>query len=195
MIHRPIRLALALLATGIPYAVPAAPAISVSPVTTPQVAAKTLPTRVVGRAVTVEAASGPSFTRQWPGTYFETRFRGTTAYFQVGAGNVILHVIVDGRPVAKLVKPQAGLYRIDGLTRGNHRVRVAVGSESQAAPTHFGGFYAAKATFAPPPDRIYRRFAYRWLWQHLAYARLYGRCGVGDHRHHPGHRPARCRDL
>ncbi|UAK23304.1 SGNH/GDSL hydrolase family protein [Sphingomonas nostoxanthinifaciens] len=102
-----------------------------------------LPTRVGGRAV-ADGAAG--FRRQWPGTYFETGFRGTAAFFRVGAGDVILHVMVDDAPIGTLVKPAPGLYRLDDLAPGAHRLRVEVTSESQAAPTAFGGFLAATGT-------------------------------------------------
>ncbi|RZM18878.1 MAG: GDSL family lipase, partial [Sphingomonas sp.] len=65
-----------------------------------------------------------------------------------------LHVSVDGAPVAKLVKPKPGLYRVAGLAHGRHTIRVDVASESQSAPTVFGGFYAASGTRPlPAPSR------------------------------------------
>lgn len=98
-----------------------------------------LPVRVGGR--TERAAEG--WRRQWPGTYVEGAFRGRAALFRVGAGDVRLHVLVDDRQVATLVKPRAGLYRIAGLSAGRHRLRIEVASESQAGSTVLGGLYAA----------------------------------------------------
>ncbi|MBW8749752.1 MAG: GDSL family lipase, partial [Acidobacteria bacterium] len=73
-------------------------------------------------------------------TYFETAFKGTAVYFRVGKGDEILHVTVDGQSAAPLVKPAPGLYGVEGLGKGKHMVRVAVATESQAAPDTFGGF-------------------------------------------------------
>ena len=92
------------------------------------------------------------YRRQWPSTYFEAAFWGREVLMKLGAGDVILRVTVDGRPIAPLVKPGPGVYRIHGLAAGDHIVRADVASESQAAPTVFGGFYAAPRTrgLAPP---------------------------------------------
>lgn len=80
--------------------------------------------------------------RQWPGTYFETAIRGSSAYFRVGKGEVSLRVTVDGANSVSLVKPAPGLYRISGLKSGLHQVKVQVANESQDEPTEFGGFFA-----------------------------------------------------
>ncbi|HEY5809282.1 MAG TPA: GDSL-type esterase/lipase family protein [Povalibacter sp.] len=95
---------------------------------------------VAGRVV---AASGNGVAKrsyQWPGLYFESTFEGRSAWFNVGSGDVILQVLVDGKSVSTLVKPAAGLYSIDGLAAGQHTVRVAAVTESQASPNEFGGF-------------------------------------------------------
>src|SRR5438874_12457541 len=52
---------------------------------------------------------------QWPGLYFETRFKGPAIYLKTGPGDVILHVSVDGAPVGTLVKPAPGAYLVAGL--------------------------------------------------------------------------------
>jgi lysophospholipase L1-like esterase len=74
---------------------------------------------------------------QWPGLYFESKFRGSSVYFETGSGAVILHVSVDGVSLGTLVKPRPGAWQVDGLANGTHVVRV---TESQAAPNTFGGF-------------------------------------------------------
>ena len=102
-----------------------------------------LPSAITGRAVT--EADG-SIRRQWPGTYFETAFRGPAAFFRIGPGEVSLRVSIDAQAPQSLVKPEPGLYRITGLGRGAHRLRIDVASESQAGPTSFGGFFAGADT-------------------------------------------------
>ena len=95
--------------------------------------------RVVGRA---EPAAARMIRRQWPGSYVETRFRGTQAFFRVGAGEVSLRVTIDGGAPISLVRPAPGLYRVGPLGRGEHRLRVQVVSESQAGATEQGDFTA-----------------------------------------------------
>lgn len=157
MPHRHRLLALALFSNSAAHA---APPVRITPVATPRTPARPLPMRVVGRAVAQRTPAGTDVTRQWPGTYFETRFRGRAAYFRVGSGEVILHVSNDGNEIAKLVKPAPGYYRIDGLGAGEHRVRVAIGSENQSAPTTFGGFYAAPGTTARPLQASQRQIEF-----------------------------------
>ncbi|MCH8616335.1 GDSL-type esterase/lipase family protein [Sphingomonas sp. SM33] len=105
---------------------------------------RVLPMHVGGRAI----ERGDETVRQWPGTYFETAFQGPAAYFRVGEGDQILHIRADGHIVRTMIKPQAGLYRVDGLGNGAHRLTIEVASESQLGPTGFGGFYGAAATKA-----------------------------------------------
>ncbi len=81
---------------------------------------------------------------QWPGAYFETAFDGSSAYFTLGPGDVILHVLVDGQALAPMVKPAPGTYRIGGLAAGAHSLRIEVATESQAGPNVFGGFSLPK---------------------------------------------------
>jgi lysophospholipase L1-like esterase len=110
-----------------------------------------LPMQVGGR---VQPEPGGMLLRQWPGTYFETAIRGSSAWFRVGKGDVSLRISVDGDAPVQLVKPAPGLYRIAGLTRAPHRIRVQVASESQNGPTEFGGFFApAGVSTATLPTR------------------------------------------
>ncbi|HXH15714.1 MAG TPA: GDSL-type esterase/lipase family protein [Sphingomonas sp.] len=121
---------------------------TIAPVTTKPGAA--LPLHIGGRV----ERTAVGYNRQWPGTYFEAAFNGPAVLLKIGEGEVILRVRVDGTTVAKLVKPKPGMYRVAGLGRGRHAVRVDVASESQAAPTIFGGLYAAPGTRAlPAPSR------------------------------------------
>ena len=126
---------------------------SVTPVPAATATGKPLPVRIGGR--TERVADG--WRRQWPGTYVEGAFSGRQAMLRVGAGDVILHVLVDGKPVTTLVKPAAGLYRIDGLAQGRHVLRVEVASESQAAPTLLGGLFAAPGGTALPAPAAPKR--------------------------------------
>jgi lysophospholipase L1-like esterase len=133
-----------LIAAWLIAATPAASQTVVRTDTTPA-ALHHLPSVTVGR---VQHVAGDIVRRQWPGTYFETAVRGPALFFKVGAGQVSLRVTVDHSAPIALVRPSPGLYRIAGIGRGMHRVRVAVASESQEGPTEFGGFYAARGVSA-----------------------------------------------
>jgi lysophospholipase L1-like esterase len=100
--------------------------------------------RVGGRPAR-DSAEPSAIKTQWPGSYFETSFAGTEADFQLGPGNVILDVLVDGALVAKLPKPAPGVYAVRGVGPGPHNLRVEVVSESQSGPTSFGGFFGFRA--------------------------------------------------
>lgn len=106
------------------------------------------PAKVGGRVI--KSADG-SYLYQWPGVYFETSFRGSEVAFDVGPGDVILEVFVDGMRLPPLVKPKQGLYRVDGLPKATHTVRIEVASESQASPNRFDGFFvpAGEKTWMP----------------------------------------------
>jgi lysophospholipase L1-like esterase len=105
----------------------------ISPVSGVTDGAKTLRTHIAGRI-------GATGEYQWPGVYFEAKFKGTSVFFKTGPGDVILHVLVDGSSVGDLVKPAPGTYLIDGLTQQTHTVRIDVATESLSAPNSFGGF-------------------------------------------------------
>jgi lysophospholipase L1-like esterase len=137
--------AIAALGIGIAaQAALAAETITVEPADA--VGTKPLPMAAHGRVV----ADGTELRRQWPGSYFDTAFRGADVFFKLGAGDVALRILVDGQPVAALTKPRPGVYRVRGLGAGQHSLRVAVASESQAGATVFGGFFAAPGTAAAP---------------------------------------------
>jgi lysophospholipase L1-like esterase len=125
---------------------------TVTPVEAPSTALVAIRTVGVGR---VEREPNGMLRRQWPGTYFETAIRGSSAYFRIGKGEVNLRVTVDGAAPVPLVKPAPGLYRIGGLAPGVHRLRVQVASESKNGPTEFGGFFApAGVSAAVLPARV-----------------------------------------
>jgi len=117
------------------------PAAHVVPVEKPALA-QTLDAYVAGR--TQRASS--KYTYQWPGLYFDAAFLGPKVYFEVGPGDVILRVLVDGQPVATLAKPAPGFYEIANFANSRHTVRIEALTESQAGPNVFGGFYYSKGT-------------------------------------------------
>lgn len=129
---------------------------SVTPVPPHTATGPALPLHVGGRVDRV--ADG--LRRQWPGTYVEGAFEGRQALLRVGSGDVILHVLVDGKPVTTLIKPAPGLYRVDGLAAGRHILRVEVASESQGGPTTIGGLFAGHSTPLPAPPGARRQIEF-----------------------------------
>lgn len=101
-------------------------------------------TMLVGGRMLVTPApgnfGGEDYTSQWPGSYFRAAFAGTKVFFRVGKSDEILHVVVDGQAAGSLVKPEEGVYEVDGLSEAKHEIEVLVATESQAAPNTFGGF-------------------------------------------------------
>jgi lysophospholipase L1-like esterase len=140
-----MRIAVTLAALLLSVAALAAGPVTVTPVPTTTDTGPALPLNIGGRVERV--ADG--YRRQWPGTYLEGAFRGTAAVMQVGAGDTILNVSVDGKRVAHLVRPRPGLYRIGGLPDVRHTLRIDVAGESQSSPTTLGGLYAAGPLPAP----------------------------------------------
>ncbi len=124
--------------------------VKVTPAALPQ-AALALPLHIGGRVSVAPGAGASRYRRQWPATYFEAEMRGDRAFFTLGPGEAALHLFVDGRRVRELIRPQAGSYAVQGLGPGRHRLRLQVASESQAGPTGFGGFYAARDAMAGAP--------------------------------------------
>lgn len=122
---------------------------SVSPVASGE-GTDAVPAPIVVGGRTVGTDDGLAY--QWPGVHFQTRFSGDGVLFEVGPGDVILHVEADGARIASLRKPAPGRYRIAGLGPGEHRVRIDAATESQAGPNRFGGFLLppGSAPLAPP---------------------------------------------
>ena len=94
----------------------------------------------IARPEAMEAFAPQGFVYQWPGTYFEAAFRGDSLFLQTGKGRQGMHLIVDGRQAIPFVSAQASIFRVAGLSRGSHTVRLEVVTESQAAPNTFAGF-------------------------------------------------------
>jgi lysophospholipase L1-like esterase len=118
-----------------------------------------------GRMLTTPSVIANSFgakdyTSQWPGSYFGAAFSGTSVFFRVVRGDEILHVVVDGQPDVSLVKPEAGVYEVEGLDNGEHRINVFVATESQAASDTFGGFAIPSGDKAIRPPQRHRQIEF-----------------------------------
>lgn len=119
----------------------------------------TTPTPAAHSGRTV-AGDGGTLAYQWPGLYFEAGFEGRRVDFAIGPGEVILHVRVDGTPVATLERPAPGAYRVDGLDDGPHGIRIEVATESQAGANRFDGFFLPPGSRARPAPLRARRIEF-----------------------------------
>jgi lysophospholipase L1-like esterase len=102
----------------------------------------------MGRTL-ADAANG-QWTYQWPGQQFRVRFHGASVLFVLGQGDVAADVVVDGKPVLRMVRPPAGRYRLTGLGESEHEVRLRITTEQQAGTRQFGGFFAPDGVAALP---------------------------------------------
>lgn len=103
---------------------------------------------------------GLDYTYQWPGSYFRAAFEGTTVFFRIGKADEILHIVVDGQPAGTLVKPDAAIYELEGLSPGKHEISILVATESQAGPNTFGGFAIPSGEKALRPSQRHRQIEF-----------------------------------
>ena len=103
-------------------------------------------------------ANGWSY--QWPGPNAAIRITDRDLFFNVGKEPTILHVLVDGAEVTKLVRPDAGTWRLSELPRGGHVVRVESASENQGGPLRFGGFAVLDAKHVAAPQARKRQIEF-----------------------------------
>lgn len=114
-----------------------------------------LAVRTVAR---VDASQGGRrWDHQWPGTYFESRFEGARVYVDLGTGPVHARVSVDGVEVADLLAPGKRMLGIEGLSPGDHTVRVDFVNENQAGIQSFGGFAVPSGSNALPAPPARKR--------------------------------------
>ncbi|RYG87052.1 MAG: GDSL family lipase [Alphaproteobacteria bacterium] len=128
-----------------------------------------LPYKTVGRYA---QRNDGGVVRQWPGTYFEANFLGSEVYFRIGAGDMDLRLSLDRAVPQALERASPGLYRIAGLVRSRHHIRIDIASETKAAPTVFGGFFAAPETRALPTVRRARAIEFIGDTHTVGYANL-----------------------
>jgi len=79
---------------------------------------------------------------QWPGVYFEARFKGPGVIMKFNDDASNFNVIVDGRLVMEIKKPGKTDVRVDQLSDGLHTIRLEKRSETQYAVGTFLGFFA-----------------------------------------------------
>ncbi len=114
----------------------------------------------IAAPATADAPAETGFVYQWPGTYFVAAFQGRTLYFRTGEGRQGLHLVVDRQPAIAFISSQPSAYRVVGLTRGPHTVRLMIVTESQAGPTGFKGFSVPRQDRRSPGASLGRQMEF-----------------------------------
>ncbi|NBB51798.1 lipase [Rhizobium sp. CRIBSB] len=116
---------------------------------------RSIPVHVGGRVI-VDPDGGLSF--GWPGIYFEARFNGTAVRVRFEAPTEHMRLLIDGRERAAFRRPGLVDLTLDGLSPGDHVVRLEKQTESQVGGGRFIGFEAVGDTvalaFVPRPRQI-----------------------------------------
>jgi lysophospholipase L1-like esterase len=122
---------------------------------------KALPVRAVGR-VSAKPLPAPmpkgsvGYSHQWPAVYFEAAFTGDSVMLKFDdALNEYRLFIDDGKPIT-IAQPGAAMFKVSGLPRKAHKLRLEKVTESIAGVGAFQGFYigkGSKAGIASPRKR------------------------------------------
>lgn len=119
-----------------------------------------LPMNVGGRTLRRMEGGTEQWVYQWPGVYFEARFKGDVVSLRFDDATSNFNVLVDNRTVRLLEKPGKITVVLDGLGAGIHSVRLEKRSETQASPAAFAGFFVAQKSDALPPPQPTRRIEF-----------------------------------
>jgi lysophospholipase L1-like esterase len=130
-----------------PVQPPAAPLLS--PIGAPR-----LDLHIGGRVMALARGTDRAWVYQWPGVYFESRFKGAAVTLAFDDPNNSFNVLVDDRVVAQLNKPGHTRFTLDNLGDGPHTIRLEKRSETQYGTGIFKGFFVPDKSLAlPPPKR------------------------------------------
>ncbi|ESQ75208.1 hypothetical protein ABAC402_11100 [Asticcacaulis sp. AC402] len=119
-----------------------------------------LPMKVGGR-VFPQANATDGYVHQWPGTYFEARFKGTSVTVRLKDTANILNFYLDGKKVHSETKPGEGDIELGPLPAGEHTIRVEKVTESEWATASFSGFFVpSNENVLPAPAANPRRIEF-----------------------------------
>jgi len=119
-----------------------------------------LPLHIGGRVIALKDPAG-AYSYQWPGTYFEARFKGKSVSMRVHDEVNMLDVYVDGQLVAAESRPGTMEMSFGPFADGEHLIRVEMRTESQTAAAQFGGFFVpAAADVLPAPAESAREMEF-----------------------------------
>ena len=112
-----------------------------------------LPLHIGGRVVAVnEVDPAQGYTHQWPGTYFEGRFKGTDVHLRLNDSVNKFNVYVDGQKVATPSRPGEGDILLGPFAPGEHIIRAEKLTEAAWTSAQFTGFFVSdRANILPAP--------------------------------------------
>jgi lysophospholipase L1-like esterase len=113
-----------------------------------------------GRTLQRTTGGHPEWAYQWPGIYFESRFKGDAVSLRFDDAASNFNVVVDGRPLKLVQKPGATTLDLTGLGPGAHSVRLEKRSETTSNVGAFAGFFVKSKANALPPQVSGRRIEF-----------------------------------
>lgn len=108
-----------------------------------------LPVHIGGRVI-AEPDGGFSF--GWPGVYFESRFTGPAVRVRFESPSGAMRLLIDDREWRVFRADGPVDVTVEGLSPGDHVVRLEKLTESQVGGGRFIGFYAVGETTPLPPQ-------------------------------------------
>ncbi len=103
-------------------------------------------------------ASGYSY--QWPGIYFEGRFKGGRVTVVFDDPNANYNLLLDGKLLLMVMKPGHAPLLVTAPDDGPHTLRVEKRSETQYATGRFGGMFVTDAADALPAPTYARQIEF-----------------------------------
>ena len=119
-----------------------------------------LPLHIGGRVVPLSADDpAQGYIHQWPGAYFEARFKGKDVHLRLKDSVNKFNVYVDGQKVATPDRPGEGDIVLGPFADTEHTIRAEKLTESAETPAQFTGFFvsdpaAVRAAPAASPREI-----------------------------------------
>ncbi len=134
----------------------AAPAFAGTPIGYP------LPLHIGGRVVpSTISPTITTYTHQWPGTYFEGRFKGTEVHLRLNDSVNIFNVYVDGQKVASPNRPGEGDIVLGPFAATEHTIRAEKLTEAAWTTAQFTGFFVSNpANVLPAPAVLPREIEF-----------------------------------
>lgn len=134
----------------------ATPAFAGTPVGT------ALPLHIGGRVVPVSADDpAQGYIHQWPGTYFEARFKGTEVHLRLKDSVNKFNIYVDGQKVATPDRPGEGDIVLGPFSDTEHAIRAEKLTEAAWTSAQFTGFFVSNpANVLPAPHPLPREIEF-----------------------------------
>ena len=121
-----------------------------------------LPLHIGGRVMMPSDGDRPKgYTHQWPGTYFEARFKGTEVHLRLNDPVNIFNVYVDGQKVASPNRPGEGDIVLGPFSDTEHTIRAEKLTEAAWTTAQFTGFFVSNpANVLPAPEAAHREIEF-----------------------------------